>query len=141
MKFDFNTLFVEKLTELLKTHLKPLQARLDTLESNQLTEDDRHALEVVNESSLQDYDLQEFYGDFDDIRDRVRNIDNYLEEHDLETMYCDISSCEGRLEDLEHQSFAQDQNDENSNRIKELEDRVLHLENFILKTLKGFKDD
>ena len=54
-----NTLFSEKLSEVLKEYLKPLQARLDTLESNQLTEDNRHALEVVNESSLEDYDLQD----------------------------------------------------------------------------------
>ena len=141
MKFDFNTLFSEKLSEVLKEYLKPLQARLDTLESNQLTEDDRHALEVVNESSLEDYDLQEFYGDFDELRDRVRNIDNHIKEHDLESMYCDVSDHEGRLQELEEKSFAQDQNDQNSDKIKELEDRVLHLENFILKTLKGFKDD
>ena len=50
-----------------------------------------------------------------------------------------------RIEELENMSFSQAQNDENSEKIKRLEEenqeikeRLLHLENFILKIFKGF---
>jgi hypothetical protein len=50
-----------------------------------------------------------------------------------------------RIKDLETLSFSQSQNDENSEKIKRLEEenqeikeRLLHLENFILKIFKGF---
>lgn len=50
-----------------------------------------------------------------------------------------------RIEELETLSFSQAQNDENSSQIKRLEEenqeikeRLLHLENFILKIFKGF---
>ena len=130
MKFDFNALFNEKLSETLNKLLKPLQARLDTLEGNQLTEDDRATLEVVNESSLQDYDLQDFYSDFDDIRDRCRSVENHIEEYDIESMYCDISDHEGRISELEgkewHTEFA-DHLIETKGRLQLLEKKHEHL--------------
>ena len=82
--------------------------------------------------------------------------DHYGEPYDLSTFVTsddleeafENSSLEARIDELENLSFCQDQNDRNSEKIKalvqenqELKDRILTLENFLLKTFKEFNND
>ena len=160
MKFNFNEAFLQSLNSLLDTREKTLKEYLEVNfvhvddlttkgEIEDITDKLSNLEEIIENSELEYKDLSN-YVESDEICDYV---ENEIEERSLVT-FSDLeeafqnSHLESRIKDLETLSFSQDQNDQNTQRIKsleqenqELKDRLLHIENFLLKTFKGFSND
>lgn len=183
MKFDFNTSFLKSLSSLLDSREELLKKEM---EANYVHVDDTsfslyEGLENITEklSNLERI-IENSELEFKDFNDYVEK-DEILEylEHEIDERSLISSSdlqeafenshLESRINDLENLTFSQKQNDDNSNEIEvlkerlltlekqefaqeilkrvltlendnqESKERILTLENFILKTLKGFK--
>lgn len=117
-KFNFKTSFLESLNEILDKREEALKANLE-----------------ANYAHIDDVPFKE------DIESKIESIDYIVSRSELE--YFDLSEFVQRDEILLTHS-----KEDLLTRIKELEDdnrelesRLLVIENFLLKTLKGFKDD
>ncbi len=162
MKFDFNEKFLKSLNEILDTKLKNLEGHLqgnyvhcDDVLCKEDIEERLNELETIVEDSEIEHKVNII--DQDDLQDAFANSDlecriDSLE--DLETRITDLENHgfqrESRIEDLENEDIhaLKILRDEQEKRILTLEkenqesrERLLTLENFILKTLKGFRND
>ena len=157
MKFDFNEKFLKSLNEILDSRFKSLQKYIqanyvpcDDVLYKEDTEERISELESRINCDELVKQLSEREGGFltrDSVDERIlEEIETRcLTEFDLEVL-------ESRIEDLENEEndihALKILRDDQERRILTLEsenqqvkERLLTLENFILKTLKGFKDD
>lgn len=138
MKFDFNAKFLKSLNEILDTKLKSLESHL---QANYAHVDDVLCKEDIEER------LNEIETIVEDSEIEYKT--NIIDQDDLEEAFQN-SDLESRIEDLENEDIhaLKILRDDQEKRIltlesenREMKERLLTLENFILKTLKGFKDD
>ena len=178
MKFNFNELFLKAINEILDTrdtklkeHIKLNCVPIDDWSRHENLESKIYDVQnIIEQSEIEYRDFSKYVERYE-----VCEIDaNELEEKffitssDLQDAF-ENSSFEYRINELENLTFSQKQNDDNSNEIEvlkerlltlekqefaqeilkrvltlendnqESKERILTLENFILKTLKGFK--
>ena len=121
MEFNFNDKFLNLLNELLDKREARLNSKFARISDipflSELVNDVSDLKDTIQNTDLEYYDLSE-------ISDEIHYINTNLEKLDLS----DSHELLTRIKQLE---------DDN----KELKDRLLMIENFLLKTLKGFKDD
>lgn len=164
MKFDFNAKFLKSLNEILDPRFKALEGQLqanyvhcDDVLCKEDIEERLNELETIVEDSEIEHKVNII--DQDDLQDAFAN-------SDLECRIDSLEDLETRITDLENHGFQRESRidvlesedldlhtlkvlrDDQERRILTLEsenqqvkERLLTLENFILKTLKGFKDD
>ncbi len=150
MKFNFNELFLKQINEILDTrekalkeHIKVNYTHIDDLSRLISLEETVENLEcIISDSEIEYRDFEDYVekNEVEEILDHEIETRNLVSSSDLEKAFenCDLSC---RIEDLDSLTSSQDYEvRKNKQRIETLEqenavlkDRVLHIENFILK--------
>ena len=140
MKFNLNTKFLESLNEILDSRFKTLEGHLqanyahvdDVFCTSDFEERLNDVEQIIKESEIEyksnilDEDDLDYAFRKSGFEARINSLEN--EENDIHTLKILRDEQEKRILTLEKEN-------------QEMKERLLYIEDFILKTLKGFRND